>query len=97
MSGKVCSCQDSGGVRIIYACAGASNVGQLSNDIAVELNNLRAINLIVLGTFVGATSVLTKDDMANGIVKYFEKKNIDNTLNLQAFEKGFAVGEAQKG
>ncbi|HCU07820.1 MAG TPA: oxidoreductase [Clostridiales bacterium] len=68
-----------------------------ANDIAVELNNPRAVNLIVLGTFVGATGVLTKDDMSNGIVKYFEKKKIDNTLNLKAYEEGFAVGEAQKG
>lgn len=68
-----------------------------ANDIAVELNNPRAVNLIVLGTFVGATGVLTKEEMSTGIEKYFEKKKIDNSLNLQAYEKGFAVGEAQKG
>ncbi len=32
-----CSCEGQEKVRIIYACAGASNVGQLSNDVAVEL------------------------------------------------------------
>ena len=32
-----CSCERTAKVRIIYACAGASNVGQLSNDVAVEL------------------------------------------------------------
>lgn len=31
-----CSCEGQEKVRIIYTCAGASNVGQLSNDVAVE-------------------------------------------------------------
>lgn len=67
-----------------------------ANDIAASLNNPRAINLIVLGTFVGATGLFTKEEMATGIEKYFEKKKIDNTLNLKAYSEGFAVGEAQK-
>ena len=37
VDGKDCFCKGEGKVRIIYACAGASNVGQLSNDVAVEL------------------------------------------------------------
>lgn len=68
-----------------------------ANEIAASLNNPRAINLIVLGTFVGATGLFTEDEMARGIEKYFEKKKIDNTLNLKAYSEGFAVGEAQKG
>lgn len=68
-----------------------------ANAIATSLNNPRAINLIVLGTFVGATGLFTKDEMADGIEKYFEKKKIDNTLNLKAYNEGFAIGEAQKG
>jgi len=68
-----------------------------ANEIAINLNNLRAVNLIVLGTFAGATGLFTKDEMANGIENYFSKKKIDNTLNLKAYSEGFAVGEAQKG
>ena len=95
----------SGGMIIVNTSIVKEKVGRSdvkvveinANDIAVELNNPRAVNLIVLGTFVGATGVLTKDDMSNGIEKYFEKKKIDNTLNLKAYEEGFAIGEAQKG
>ena len=68
-----------------------------ANDIAVKLNNSRAVNLIVLGTFAGATGLFTKDEMANGIENYFSKKKIDNSLNLKAYSEGFAIGEAQKG
>lgn len=67
-----------------------------ANDIANALNNQRAVNIIVLGTFVGATGLFTKDEMAQGIEKYFEKKKLDNSLNLKAYSEGFAVGEAQK-
>lgn len=68
-----------------------------ANDIAAELNNLRAVNLIVLGTFVAVTDVMTKKDMSDGILKYFEGRNIDHDLNIKAYEKGYEAGEAQKG
>jgi 2-oxoglutarate ferredoxin oxidoreductase subunit gamma len=67
-----------------------------ANDIAVKLNNPRAVNLIILGVFAGSTGLFTKEEMSNGIENYFSKKKIDNTLNLKAYGEGFAVGEAQK-
>jgi len=68
-----------------------------ANDIAAELNNLRAVNLIVLGTYIGVSGIMTKQQMADGILAYFEKKNIDHNLNIKAYEKGYEIGEAQKG
>jgi uncharacterized metal-binding protein len=36
--GKSCSCGRAGGVTLVLACSGASNVGQITNEVAKRLD-----------------------------------------------------------
>ena len=58
-------------------------------DVAEELGNIRAQNIVLLGAFVKAMGLTDKADWRQLVVDYVPAKARD--LNLAAFDAGFAM------
>jgi uncharacterized metal-binding protein len=54
-----CACSCSGETRIVLACAGASNVGQISNEAAKRLDTAGAANFACLAGISGGIDGIT--------------------------------------
>ena len=62
------------------------------NKIAMELGNAKATNMVMLGTYVGATQIIKKESALKGIKDALASKEKLIPLNLEAFEKGYEIG-----
>ena len=73
-----------------------ANVKVLSvpvDDIALELGNVRAANIVIIGALIGATDIVSKDVFVASLEEKFkEKKPEILEMNLKALEKGIAFG-----
>ena len=54
-----CTCSCSGGIQIVLACAGGSNVGQISNEVAKRLDTAGAANFACLAGISGGIDGIT--------------------------------------
>jgi 2-oxoglutarate ferredoxin oxidoreductase subunit gamma len=68
-----------------------------ANDIANELKNPRGVNMVALGAFVGATGIVQPEDIELQIAEMFSGKPQLAEVNLNAFRRGHAVGQASLG
>ncbi len=61
-----------------------------ANDAAVEAGEKKAANMVILGTYVARTGILTKEDVAAGFKEFFGAKTEYLASNMQALEKGMS-------
>jgi len=65
-------------------------------QMAIDINNPRALNVIMLGVYVGATDAVPEEVIVKGINHKFEKKPKLIEPNVEAFRMGLEIGRKQK-
>ena len=67
------------------------------DDLALELGNAKAANIILLGILIGATDIVSKEAFAQSLEEKFKSKAPEVlALNLAALDKGIAIGQQHK-
>ncbi len=64
-----------------------------ANDVANEMNNPKGANMVALGAYVGATKAVAVDEIEALIRKTFSAKPKLIDPNIEAFHRGYAIGE----
>jgi len=64
-----------------------------ADDIAAEVGEKRAANMVILGAYVARTKVVSKGSIMEGLKEFFGKKTQFLDVNVKAFEKGMEYGE----
>lgn len=66
-------------------------------EMAIEMGNPKALNIIMLGAYIGYTEVIPEEVMRKTIEKKLgAKKPALLPLNLEAFQKGLEIGKAAR-
>lgn len=65
-------------------------------QMALDINNPRALNVIMLGVYVGATDAVPADVIVKGIEHKFAHKPHLIAPNVDAFKSGLEIGKAAK-
>lgn len=63
-----------------------------ANDIAAEVGEKRAANMVMLGAYVARTNVVSREVVLEGLKELFGKKSEFLDVNARAFEKGMEQG-----
>ena len=93
---KFASIVKPGGVVLINSSlipikSGRSDVDELlvpANDIATDIGNVRAANIVALAAFVARSKVVNFDLMRESVKKEFAKKAKFIPLNMEAIDRG---------
>ena len=64
-----------------------------ANDIATEVGEKKAANMVMLGAYVAKTRVVSKEVVLEGLKELFEKKSEFLDVNTRALEKGMEYGK----
>ncbi|MBQ6623658.1 MAG: 2-oxoacid:acceptor oxidoreductase family protein, partial [Mogibacterium sp.] len=64
-------------------------------QMAIDIKNERALNVIMLGVYVGATDAVPADVIIQGINHKFEAKPKLIEPNVEAFKMGLEIGRQQ--
>jgi len=64
-----------------------------ANDIATEVGEKKAANMVMLGAYVAKTRIVSKEVVLEGLKELFEKKSEFLDVNARAFEKGMEYGK----
>ena len=67
-------------------------MGLPASQIAMDMGNARATNLILLGAYVGITQIVKRDDLIEVIQETFTRKPKFIPLNVSAFVAGWKEG-----
>ena len=65
-----------------------------SNEIAIELGNAKAANMVALGAFVGASGLVARESVAEVLKESFAARPKLVAINEQALARGFELGLA---
>ena len=65
-------------------------------QMAIDIGNERALNVIMLGVYVGATDAVPEEVIIKGIEHKFEAKPKLIAPNVDAFKMGLKIGREQK-
>lgn len=65
-------------------------------QMAIDMGNERALNVIMLGVYVGFTEAVPEEVIIKGIEHKFEKKPKLIAPNVDAFQKGLEIGKAAR-
>ena len=65
-------------------------------QMAIDIDNPRALNIIMLGVYVGATDAVPDDVIIKGIEHKFAAKEKLIAPNVDAFKMGLEIGRKQK-
>jgi 2-oxoglutarate ferredoxin oxidoreductase subunit gamma len=65
-------------------------------QMAIDIKNERALNVIMLGVYVGATDAVPEEVIVKGIETKFAKKPKLIEPNVEAFKMGLEIGRQQK-
>ena len=72
---------------LIKKNSGYTNIFQIpASSIAQELNNVKVVNLVVLGSLIKITNLVSKESVIKAITNSFIPRFVD--LNISAFNKG---------
>jgi len=63
-----------------------------TTEVAMELGNVRAANIVALGAFVGATGLVSLEEVEKVVAENFASKPKAVELNLAAVRKGHEIG-----
>ena len=64
-------------------------------QMSIDIGNPRALNVIMLGVYVGATNAVPPEVIEKGIAHKFAKKEKLIAPNVEAFRMGLEIGKAQ--
>jgi 2-oxoglutarate ferredoxin oxidoreductase subunit gamma len=64
-----------------------------ANEVAVELGNAKAANMVALGAFLGSTGLVRLEDVRSVLAEAFASRPKLVAMNQEALSRGFAVGE----
>lgn len=64
-----------------------------ANDIAVEVGEKRATNMVMLGAYISSVNVVSKQNLLEGLKEFFAKKTQFLQVNTKAFERGFTYSK----
>ncbi len=65
------------------------------DDIALELGNVKVANIVLIGALIGATDIVSKEIFVQSLEEKFKAKKPEILeMNMQALEKGIALGKA---
>jgi 2-oxoglutarate ferredoxin oxidoreductase subunit gamma len=81
---------------LISIPSGRSDVDELRvpvNDIAVQIGNVRAANIVALGAFAARSQLVSHETLQECVRNEFAKKEKLIPLNMEALEKGYAAGQ----
>lgn len=68
-----------------------------ANDIALECGSPRSANMVALGAYIGATEIVSAENIIAQIEAKFAKKKPEVArANVEAFKKGLEVGKAAR-
>lgn len=67
-----------------------------ANDVAAELGNRRAANLVMLGAYIGLEEVVSHKTLIKAIEKTFASKKQFIDVNRKSFMKGYDLARAGK-
>ena len=65
-------------------------------QMSIDIGNPRALNVIMLGVYVGATDAVPAEVIEKGIAHKFAKKPKLIDPNVEAFRMGLEIGRKQK-
>ena len=65
-------------------------------QMAIDIKNERALNVIMLGVYVGATDAVPAEVIEKGIAHKFARKEKLIAPNVEAFRMGLEIGRKQK-
>ena len=65
-------------------------------QMAIDIDNPRALNVIMLGLYVGATDAVPEEVIIKGIEHKFAAKEKLIAPNVEAFKMGLEIGRKQK-
>jgi 2-oxoglutarate ferredoxin oxidoreductase subunit gamma len=65
-------------------------------QMAIDIDNPRALNVIMLGVYVGATDAVPEEVIVKGIEHKFAAKEKLIAPNVEAFRMGLEIGRQQK-
>ena len=65
-------------------------------QMAIDIDNPRALNVIMLGVYVGATDAVPEEVIIKGIEHKFAAKEKLIAPNVEAFKMGLEIGRKQK-
>ena len=83
---RVSDTSDSEGARIISAPV---------DDLALEVGNAKAANVILIGILIGATGIVTEEAFRASLEEKFkDKKPGILEMNIRALDKGIEIGKA---
>lgn len=68
-----------------------------ANQVAIELGNARAANMVMLGAYVGATGVVPLEALVEQVKAEFEKKPRFIPVNVKCVEEGCRIGQEAAG
>ena len=66
------------------------------DDIAVEIGNPKAANIVIIGALIGATNIITEDEFLDSLKKKFASKAPSiMEMNTVALRRGVELGRGQ--
>ena len=65
-----------------------------ATEIADNLENSRGANIVMIGAFGAATTLLDKDVLAQGVDNFFQAKGKNNPKNRLCFDQGYQAAVA---
>jgi 2-oxoglutarate ferredoxin oxidoreductase subunit gamma len=65
-----------------------------ANDLAIKAGTSRAMNMAILGSFVGRSKLVSKEAARRSIEEKLGKRKDTLATNLKVFDAGFEVGSA---
>ena len=94
-----------GGILLANACRitetnapeGVTVISAPVDDLALEVGNAKTANIILIGILIGATEVVSEEAFKESLeVKFKAKKPEILAMNLNALQKGIAIGKQYK-
>ncbi|MFZ5979584.1 MAG: 2-oxoacid:acceptor oxidoreductase family protein [Candidatus Zixiibacteriota bacterium] len=64
-----------------------------ANQMAIDAGNVKAANIAMLGAFVAASKVVSRDNLVKLLNEKLGKKKAVLDINLAVFEAGFKIGQ----
>ena len=65
-------------------------------EMALEIGSSKVFNIIMLGVYIGFTDIIPEKVVLDTIIKKLSKKASLIPMNKEAFEKGLAIGKAER-
>ena len=67
------------------------------DDIALELGNVKAANIVLLGILIGATDIVSREVLVLSLEEKFKSKKPEILeMNIKALDRGIEIGKKYK-